>query len=162
MSVRVRFAPSPTGYLHVGGARTALFNYLFAKKMKGSFILRIEDTDRERSTVEAERAIMEDLKWLGLLWDEGPYRQTDRLDIYRKHAEELLEKGLAYPCYCTEEEIEKMREDMLRRGMTPRYDGRCRNLSESERRKLEAEGRVPVLRFKVPEEGELFSYSDHR
>ncbi len=159
MSVRVRFAPSPTGYLHVGGARTALFNYLFAKKMGGSFILRIEDTDRERSTVEAEKAIMEDLKWLGLFWDEGPYRQTDRLDIYRKHAEELVKKGLAYPCYCTEREIEKMREEMMKKGMAPRYDGRCRNLSEEERKRLEAEGRVPVLRFRVPDEGEI-SFND--
>ncbi len=159
LSVRVRFAPSPTGYLHVGGARTALFNYLFAKKTKGAFILRIEDTDRERSTVEAEKAIMEDLRWLGLHWDEGPYRQTERVDLYRKHAEELVQRGLAYPCYCTEAEIEEMREEMLSLGIAPKYSGRCRNLSESDRKKLESEGRVAAIRFKVPEGGEI-SFKD--
>lgn len=155
LGVRVRFAPSPTGYLHVGGARTALFNYLFAKKMKGSFILRIEDTDRDRSTIEAEKAIMEDLKWLGLIWDEGPYRQTDRIEVYREHAKALLDRGLAYPCYCTETEIEEMRERMLERGIAPKYSGRCRNLSDSERRRLESEGRTAAIRFRVPDRGEI-------
>lgn len=155
LSVRVRFAPSPTGFLHVGGARTALYNYLFAKKMKGSFILRIEDTDRERSTVEAERAIMEDLEWLGLLWDEGPYRQTERLSLYKEHALELLERGFAYKCYCTETEIEEMRDEMLLKRIAPKYSGRCRNLSEEEKKRLESEGRVPAIRFRVPESGEL-------
>ncbi|MCX8127376.1 MAG: glutamate--tRNA ligase [Synergistetes bacterium] len=155
MNVRVRFAPSPTGFLHVGGARTALYNYLFAKRMGGSFILRIEDTDRERSTIEAEKSIMEDLKWLGLFWDEGPYRQTERLSLYKEHALELLEKGFAYKCYCTESEIEEMRDEMLLRRIAPKYNGRCKKLSEDEKRRLENEGRVPAIRFKVPESGEL-------
>ncbi|MDK2871080.1 MAG: nondiscriminating glutamyl-tRNA synthetase [bacterium] len=155
VDVRVRFAPSPTGFLHVGGARTALYNYLFAKKMKGTFILRIEDTDRERSTLEAEKAIMEDLEWLGLLWDEGPYRQTERLSLYKEHALDLLKRGLAYKCYCTESEIEEMREEMLLKGIAPRYNGRCRDLSEEERERFEKEGRKPAIRFKVPGDGEI-------
>jgi len=158
LSVRVRFAPSPTGPLHIGGARSALFNWLFARRNGGSFILRIEDTDLERSSRESEENILASLKWLGLDWDEGigvggdcgPYRQTERLDIYRHYAEKLLASGHAYYCYCTEEELEQQRKELLARGETPRYTGRCRSLTEQERRRLENEGRKPVIRFKVP------------
>ncbi len=159
--VRVRFAPSPTGYMHIGGARTTIFNYLFARHHGGDFILRIEDTDRVRSTKESEEAILRDLRWLGLSWDEsvdvggeyGPYRQSERMDIYRRYAEKLLEEGKAYKCYCTEEELEERRREAIKKGLPPKYDGRCRNLSEEERRRFEEEGRKPSLRFKVDEEG---------
>ncbi len=154
---RVRFAPSPTGLLHVGNARTALFNFLFARQQGGAFILRLEDTDAERSTPEAERTILEDLRWLGLDWDEGPekpgefgpYRQSERLEIYRRFANDLLEKGKAYRCYCTPEELEEKRKRFLAKGIPPKYDGRCRNLSPEEERALAAEGRPASLRFKV-------------
>ncbi|MFN4227264.1 MAG: glutamate--tRNA ligase [Candidatus Ratteibacteria bacterium] len=158
--VRVRFAPSPTGYLHIGNARTALFNYLFAKKNKGKFILRIEDTDKERSKKEYEIAIMEDLKWIGIEWDEGPdiggeygpYRQSERIDIYREFAQKLLKEGVVYKCYCTKEELEKMRKDAQEKGLPPGYDGRCRNLTREKISHYEKEGRDFVLRLKVPEE----------
>ncbi|MFO7916103.1 MAG: glutamate--tRNA ligase [Candidatus Krumholzibacteriales bacterium] len=138
--VRVRFAPSPTGYLHVGGARTALFNWLFARHRGGRFILRIEDTDRERSTGEFEEGLIEDLKWLHIDWDEGPekdgdygpYRQSARLEIYREYAGRLVDRGFAYPCFCSEEELERKREKMRKEGVPPRYDGTCRNLSPEE------------------------------
>ncbi|MCX5907732.1 MAG: glutamate--tRNA ligase, partial [Deltaproteobacteria bacterium] len=154
---RVRFAPSPTGLLHVGNARTALFNYLFARQQGGTFILRLEDTDAERSTREAEATILEDLHWLGLDWDEGPekpgaygpYRQSERLEIYRRFANELLEKGKVYRCYCTPEELEEKRKRFLARGVPPKYDGRCRNLMAEEEKALVAEGRRASLRFKV-------------
>lgn len=160
MSVRVRFAPSPTGPLHIGGARSALFNWLFARRHGGQFIVRIEDTDLERSSRESEENILNSLKWLGLDWDEGiqvggengPYRQTERLDIYRKYAKKLLDSGHAYYCYCTEEELAKEREELLAKGEMPRYMGKCRELTAEEREKLEKEGRKPVLRFKVPQE----------
>lgn len=156
--VRVRFAPSPTGPLHIGGARTALFNWLFAKKTGGKFILRSEDTDRERSSREAEEGIMRDLAWLGITWDEGvdvggprgPYRQTERLDIYARFTKRLLEDGLAYQCFCSEEELAQQRREMLSHGETPRYLGRCRNLAPEDRERLLAEGRKPVVRFRVP------------
>lgn len=159
--VRVRFAPSPTGYMHIGGARTTIFNYLFARHHNGSFILRIEDTDIVRSTRESEESILKDLRWLGLDWDEGvdvggnygPYRQSERMDIYRKYAEKLLKEGKAYKCYCTEEELEERRKEAISKGLPPKYDGRCRNLTEEERERFEEEGRKPSLRFKV-EEGE--------
>jgi len=159
--VRVRFAPSPTGYMHIGGARTTIFNYLFARHHNGSFILRIEDTDMVRSTRESEESILKDLRWLGLDWDEGvdvggnygPYRQSERMDIYRKYAEKLLKEGKAYKCYCTEEELEERRKEAISKGLPPKYDGRCRNLTEEERERFEKEGRKPSLRFKV-EEGE--------
>lgn len=125
--VRVRFAPSPTGDLHVGGARTALYNWLFARHHGGEFVLRIEDTDVERSTVESAEAIVESLQWLGLDWDEGPYRQAERLAIYREHAEWLLRAGRAYRCVCTPEELEERRKAALAAGRSPRYDGRCRD-----------------------------------
>ena len=155
--VRVRFAPSPSGLLHVGNARTALFNLLFARKMGGTFILRLEDTDRERSTAEAEKAILEDLRWLSLDWGEGPerpgsygpYRQSDRLDIYRRYALQLLGKGNAYRCYCTVEELEEKRKRSLAQGVPPRYDGRCRHLKPEEERSFAADGRTASLRFKV-------------
>ena len=107
--VKVRFAPSPTGYLHIGNTRTALSNYLFARKEKGSFVLRIEDTDMERSDAAYEASILEDLKWLGISWDEGPYRQSERTDIYRAHIEALLEKGIAYKCFCSKERLEEIK-----------------------------------------------------
>lgn len=125
-NIRVRFAPSPTGYLHIGGARTALFNYLWAKKMGGTFVLRIEDTDRERSTKPAVEAILDGMKWLGLNWDEGPFFQTERLDLYKTKIDYLLEKGHAYRCYCTPDELETMRNRLLAQGKKPKYDGRCK------------------------------------
>jgi len=159
MSVRVRFAPSPTGYLHMGGARTALFNWLFARHEGGNFILRIEDTDVARSTRELEAGLLEDLKWLGLEWDEGPdvggeygpYRQSERLDIYRKYVDELVSSGKAYPCFCTDEELERKRNEMLGAGKPPHYDGTCRNLTPSEIEERRREGRPESIRFRVDE-----------
>ena len=148
-NVRVRFAPSPTGHLHIGGARTALFNWLFARHNKGTFILRIEDTDRTRSTDEYIDSIMEGMKWLDLDWDEGPYRQTDRFDIYRRYAERLIKEGNAYYCYCSPEELEQRRQEALSKGKSLKYDGRCRNLKEPET------GRNPAIRFKMPQGGEI-------
>lgn len=124
--IRVRFAPSPTGDLHVGGARVALFNYLLAKKMGGTFILRIEDTDRERSTESAVKAILDGMNWLGLNWDEGPFFQSQRLDLYKKMIEKLLSEGKAYRCYCSSEELETMRNNLLAAGKKPKYDRRCK------------------------------------
>lgn len=146
--IRVRFAPSPTGHLHLGGARTALFNYLFAKHNKGTFILRIEDTDRTRSTEEYIEAIIEGMKWLDLDWDEGPYRQVDRFNIYKDYADKLLREGKAYYCYCSPEELEKRRQEALAQGRTPKYDGRCKLLKEP------IPDRVPAIRFMMPQEGE--------
>ena len=128
VEVRTRFAPSPTGYLHIGGARTALFNWLFARNQKGKFILRIEDTDVARSTEESTQAILDGMQWLGMDWDEGPYYQSKRFDMYREHAYKLLEMDRAYKCYCTAEELEQRRKDALAQGKPPKYDGRCRNL----------------------------------
>jgi glutamyl-tRNA synthetase len=145
--VRVRFAPSPTGYLHVGGARTALFNWLFARHHKGTFVLRIEDTDSSRSTDEYIKAIMQGMEWLGLDWDEGPYRQTERFDIYRNYVDKLLKAGKAYYCYCTPEELEHRRQEALAQGRTPKYDNRCRNLKEPVANKAAA------VRFMMPQEG---------
>lgn len=145
--VRVRFAPSPTGHLHIGGARTALFNWLYARHMSGVFILRIEDTDRSRSTEEYIEAIIEGMKWLKLDWDEGPYRQTDRFDIYRTYIGKLLKEGKAYYCYCSPEELEQRRQEALAQGRPPGYDGRCRDLKEP------ISGRIPAVRFRMPQEG---------
>ncbi|MDI6642074.1 MAG: glutamate--tRNA ligase [Elusimicrobiota bacterium] len=180
---RVRFAPSPTGELHLGSARTALFNWLFAKKTDGKFILRIEDTDEIRSTEESLRGIFGGLKWLGLSWDEGPevvfsdearsqneinstevlsvrskgnygqYFQMERLEIYKQFAQKLLLDGNAYECYCTPEELEQMRKEQILRKEPPKYDGRCRNLSEFQRRQKLHSGLKPVIRFKMPSEG---------
>lgn len=157
--MRVRFAPSPTGPLHIGGARSALFNWLMARKTGGQFIVRIEDTDLERSSRESEQNILASLRWLGLNWDEGievggphgPYRQTERLDLYREAAEKLLAQGQAYYCYCSEEELEAEREQLLAKGELPRYLGKCRHLTPAERAAKEAEGIKPVIRFRVPE-----------
>lgn len=157
--VRVRIAPSPTGALHIGTARTALFNFLFARRHGGKFVLRIEDTDLERSDPAFEKDIVEGLKWLGIEWDEGvekggpyaPYRQSERRESYEKHLRHLLDAGQAYVCYCTEEELEAQRQDMAARGEAPRYSGRCRDLTAEERARFEAEGRSTVVRFRVPE-----------
>ncbi len=149
MSVRTRFAPSPTGYLHIGGARTALFNWLYARKHGGSFILRIEDTDRERSTRESVNAILEGMAWLGLDYDEGPHFQSERFERYREVIHRLLEEGKAYYCYCTREELEAMRAEQMARKQKPRYDGRCRDRREPR------PGVEPVVRFKNPLEGEV-------
>ncbi len=146
--IRVRFAPSPTGHLHIGSVRTALFNWLFAKHHKGIFILRIEDTDRSRSTEEFIEAILKDIIWLGLDWDEGPYRQTVRFKMYRDYINKLLERGSAYYCYCSPEELEQRRRENLAKGKPSGYDGRCRDLKEA------VKGRKPVVRFKMPSEGQ--------
>ncbi len=157
MSVRVRFAPSPTGWLHVGGARTAYFNWLFARQHQGVLVLRIEDTDVERSSVESEAGVLDDLRWLGLTWDEGPdrggplgpYRQSERLPLYRERAELLVAQGAAYPCFCTDAELEERRKASLAAGRPPHYDGRCRRLSAAERDAHRREGRAESLRFAV-------------
>ena len=162
MSVRVRFAPSPTGFLHVGGARTALYNYLFARARGGVFVLRIEDTDAARSTDESVRAIFDSLRWLGLAWDEGPevggphgpYFQSERRERYRHHAAALQAAGRAYPCYCTPEELEATREAQLARKEPLAYDGRCRGLDAAARARLEAQGRRAAVRFALDAAGE--------
>jgi glutamyl-tRNA synthetase len=156
--VRCRLAPAPTGYLHVGNARTALFNWLFARHHGGTFVLRIEDTDRKRSTEEAIAIVLDSLRWLGMDWDEGPevegpyapYRQTARLQVYQEASQKFLTGGRAYYCYCTPEELEDRRRAALKRGETPGYDGRCKNLSEAERKAFEAEGRPRAIRFAMP------------
>jgi len=145
--VRLRFAPSPTGYLHVGGARTALFNWLLARKEQGKFILRIEDTDVARSTQESVDAILEGMRWLGLDWDEGPFYQSERFPVYREYVEKLLAEGKAYRCRCTPEELEGRREQAMREGRKPKYDGTCRNLAE------DLSGTPSAIRFKAPGEG---------
>jgi glutamyl-tRNA synthetase len=150
MSVTVRFAPSPTGYLHIGSARTALFNWLYARHHKGKMLLRIEDTDRARSTDEATQAIYKGLEWLGIDWDETPVHQFERKDRHAEVAYELLEKGLAYKCYCTPEELEAMRAEALAKKQPPRYDGRWRDRSPEEA----PVGIKPVIRFKSPQTGE--------
>jgi glutamyl-tRNA synthetase len=146
--VRVRFAPSPTGFLHIGGVRTALFNWLFARQQKGVFVLRIEDTDQGRSTDESIQAILEGLKWVGLDWDEGPFRQTERIDLYRSYAMQLLEKGQAYWCHCKAEELEARRKEAEVKGLSPKYDSRCRD------RGLTNQAGDAALRFKALQEGE--------
>lgn len=155
MTVRVRIAPSPTGNLHIGTARTAIFNWLFARNQGGNFILRIEDTDEARSRQEYTDNIMSGLTWLGIDWDEGPFFQTQRLEHYQKAIQTLLDQGLAYPCYCTPEELEAMREKQKANQQAPRYDNRHRNLSEEEKQAFEAEGRKPVIRFKIEDDREI-------
>ncbi len=160
--IRVRFAPSPTGRFHIGLARTALFNWLLARHCGGTFILRMEDTDRARSTERSTFSILGNLRWLGLDWDEGPgvggeygpYHQMQRLDIYSRCAQQLTESGHAFRCYCTREELEGQRKEAKRTGGTPGHDARCRELDEKDRERLESEGRTPVLRFRTPREGE--------
>ncbi len=158
MNVRLRYAPSPTGHLHIGGARTALFNYLFAKHAGGTFILRIEDTDIERNVDRAAEEFAANLRWLGISWDEGafvggdygPYVCTKRLDIYKEYVEKLLAQGLAYRCYCSAEELQQERETQLQTGSMVQYSGSCSHLTEEQRRAFEDEGRTPVIRFRVP------------
>jgi glutamyl-tRNA synthetase len=153
LKVRTRFAPSPTGYLHIGGARTALFSWAYARKTGGVFLLRIEDTDTERSTPESTQAILDAMQWLALDYDEGPFYQMQRLERYREVAKKLLDEGKAYYCYASKEELEAMREDQRARGLKPRYDGRWR--PENARGKTPPAGVTPVLRFRNPDEGEV-------
>ena len=153
-SVRVRYAPSPTGYPHVGNIRTALFNWLFARHYGGSFIVRIEDTDVTRKVKGAIEAILDGLRWLGLDWDEEPYFQSQRLEIYHKAAERLISQGDAYYCYCSPRRLEEMRAEQVRRKQPPGYDRHCRYLSPEEQAQKEAEGITPVVRFKTPLEGQ--------
>ncbi|MCS7244151.1 MAG: glutamate--tRNA ligase [Candidatus Calescibacterium sp.] len=156
--IRTRFAPSPTGYLHIGGARTALFNYLFAKRNGGTFILRIEDTDLERSKIEYEKEIINDLKWLRLEWDEGPdvggsygpYRQSERSELYTKELNKLIDKGMVYECYCTEEELEIQRKLQLKEKKPPLYDRRCLKLTDKKKQEYISQGRKPSYRFMIP------------
>lgn len=158
MTVRVRYAPSPTGHLHIGGVRTALFNYLYARHHGGTFLIRSEDTDLERNVPGAEEEILRGFRWLGFDWAEGPdvggpygpYRCTERLDIYPRYLQQLLDAGRAYPCYCTEEELAREREQAQQEGRMPRYSGKCRHLTEAERREREARGLQPNYRFAVP------------
>lgn len=151
--LRVRFAPSPTGYLHVGGARTALFNWLLAKNQGGTFILRIEDTDVERSTKESVDAILEGMKWLGLEWDEGPFYQSDTFPLYKEYVRKLLEAGKAYKCYCSAEELDAKRTLAMQEGRKPKYDGTCRELTG------QPEGQPYVVRFMAPQGG-VTSFDD--
>lgn len=165
--VRTRIAPAPSGSIHVGNARTALYNWLLARQSEGVFVLRVEDTDKKRATDEAYAAVIEDLRWLGLEWDEGPevggdfgpYRQSERGDRYAAAAEDLLSKQHAYKCYCTAEELAERRKAAQASGKPPGYDGRCRRLSEEDRRRFEEEGREYALRFAVPE-GREVSFDD--
>ncbi len=165
--VRVRYAPSPTGHLHIGNARTALFNYLYARSVGGKFIIRIEDTDKKRNIEGGEESQLKYLQWLGIDWDEsvdkpgeyGPYRQSERNHIYEQYLNELVESGQAYNCYCTEEELEAEREAQSAAGQMPRYSGKCRNLTKEDQDRLAAEGRQPSIRFRVPA-GKVFSFND--
>lgn len=165
--IRVRYAPSPTGHLHIGNARTALFNYLYARNRGGKFIIRIEDTDKKRNIEGGEQSQLKYLQWLGIDWDEsvdvggeyGPYRQSERNHIYEQYNQELMEKELAYKCYCTEEELEAEREEQAARNETPHYSGKCRHLTQEQREQFEKEGRQPSLRFKVPA-GKIIAFED--
>ena len=156
--VKVRFAPSPTGPLHIGGARSALFNWLFARHHGGTMVVRVEDTDLERSTREYETMILDSLRWLGIDWDEGidvggangPYRQQERLHLYNPYVEQLLADGQAYQCFCSEEELENQRQELMHEGQLPRYLGKCRKLSSKDKEEMCALGRKPVVRFRVP------------
>ena len=158
MTVRVRFAPSPTGFLHIGGARTALYSYVYARMNKGTFVLRVEDTDLERSKKEFEESQIADLKWLGIDYDEGPerpgqfgpYRQSERLDIYKKHAEDLIDKGMAYYCFCTDDELDAKRKKAEEEKRAPHYDGTCTHLSKNEVTEKLKSGAKATIRFKVP------------
>ena len=165
--IRLRFAPSPTGYLHIGGARTALFSYLYAKKHGGQFILRIEDTDEKRTVEGAADALMADMRWLGIRWDEGPdiggphgpYVQSERRELYHKWAHWLVDNGYAYKCFATAEELKEMREAQIAAGQQPEYDRRYRDTPADEVAKLEAEGKPYVIRFKMPLDGQT-SFND--
>ena len=163
MTVRVRFAPSPTGHLHIGSARTALFNFLFARKHGGKYILRIEDTDTSRNRADAVEGFIDGFKWLGLEWDEGPdvggefgpYTCMERLDIYRRYIDRLLEEGKAYYCYCTKEELDRERQEANAQGKVYRYSGKCARLDEETRNRYEWEGRPRTIRFRIPEDREI-------
>lgn len=165
--VRVRYAPSPTGNLHIGNARTALFNYLYAKRFDGKFIIRIEDTDEKRNIAGGEESQLMYLKWLGIEWDEGadvggdygPYRQMERLDLYQKYVDQLLEKGLAYKCYMTEEELDQEREEQRAKGQVPKYSGAHSNLTKEEIARFEEEGRNPSIRIRVPQ-NKTYTFND--
>lgn len=169
MKIRVRYAPSPTGYLHIGGARSALFNYLFAKKFDGDFVFRIEDTDFERNIIGAEESQLHDLIWLGIIPDEStekmnpkyaPYRQSEKLDLYMEYAKKLIDMGYAYECFCTSEELEEMKEEQLSRGVKSfRYNRHCLNLTPEERQKYIDEGRKPSIRLKMPK-GHILKFND--
>ena len=159
--VRVRFAPSPTGHLHLGGARTALYDYLLARQTGGQFILRIEDTDQKRLVAGAEEELMAGLRWLGIEWDEGPdvggpygpYRQSERKQLYQKYAHQLIDQGQAYYCFCTQDRLERVREEQQKRKETPHYDGTCRLLDPAEAASRVEAGEKHVIRFKTPKEG---------
>src|SRR5690625_5416943 len=165
--VRVRYAPSPTGFLHIGNARTALFNYLFARHYGGDLVIRIEDTDRKRHVEEVKLSQLDNLEWLGIDCDEGPdvggdygsYRQSERLSFYEPLVEQLLEEDKAYKCYCTAEELEAEREEQRARGIMPHYSGKCAHLTEEERAEKEAQGLTPSVRIRVPKE-ETFEFDD--
>lgn len=148
--IRARFAPSPTGLLHIGSVRTAFINYLFVKKEKGIFVLRIEDTDVERSTKESVEAILNGLKWLNIFWDEGPYFQSERINVYKNYLQILLDKGYAYPCFCKKEEIEKEKEEAAKKGKIYKYSGKCKNLTKDEVYKKLNLNEEHVYRFKIP------------
>jgi len=150
---RVRFAPSPTGYLHVGGARTALFNWLFARHFQGTLVLRIEDTDLERSTPEMVEGILQGLEWLGINWDEGPYYQTQRVDLYKEAAAKLLDSGAAYYCFCSKEELEARRVKAAQEGRPPRYEGTCRKIDRAEAERRRGSGDAGAVRFAIPDGG---------
>ena len=170
MSVRTRIAPSPTGDPHVGTAYVALFNYALARKRGGQFLLRIEDTDRQRSHPASERMIFEALRWLGLTWDEGPdvggpygpYRQSERFDIYRKHADELVARGAAYLCFCTPERLEALRVEQREKKLPLGYDGRCRTLPPVEAQRRQAAGEAHVVRLAMPADESIDRKSTRR
>jgi nondiscriminating glutamyl-tRNA synthetase len=165
--IRVRYAPSPTGHLHIGNARTALFNYLYARNKGGKFIIRIEDTDQKRNIEGGEQSQLKYLNWLGIDWDEsvdvggdyGPYRQSERNDLYEEYYSQLLEQGKAYKCYCSEEELEAEREAQIANGENPQYSGKCRHLTAEQQAAYEAEGRKPSIRLKVPA-NKVYSFDD--
>src|SRR5512145_2186589 len=161
--VRVRFAPSPTGRMHIGNARSALYPFLLARRTGGTFILRIEDTDQKRYDPNAEKELIEGLRWLGLNYDEGPdiggpnapYRQTERRAIYHQHAWQLVEKGHAFPCFCTPDRLAQVRQEQMAAKQNPRYDGHCRGLDLAEARRRVDAGEKYVIRFKMPKEGSI-------
>lgn len=159
MTVRVRLAPSPTGNLHIGTARTAVFNWLYAHRHQGTFILRIEDTDVERSQPEYTQNILDGLSWLGINWDEGPFFQSQRLELYRDAIQKLLDQGLAYRCYCTTDELDDMRAAQKQKGEAPRYDNRHRHLTAEQEAAFQADGRQPVIRFMI-EDSQAIDWTD--
>ena len=158
-SIKTRFCPSPTGYMHLGNIRTAVFNYLLAKALGGVFLLRIEDTDRERSQSLYSDALQKDLEWLGLHWQEGPYFQSERQNIYDQYYQQLIDKDLAYPCFCTEEELTLSRKIQRASGKPPRYPGTCAHLTETQIQEKKSSGLIPTLRFRVNDD-EVIEFDD--